>query len=177
MANTKNKARAHQGGLSWQSLFAGIVIGMFIMFMYLEGKVPDLDSKTDDKKPKSIEPVFTFPELLTKPKTATRPPKDNKKPTVTTPSEQKKHGQENSTYVLQAGSFKKISDADSLKAQLALLGIISNTQTVTIDDKDTWHRVQIGPITGREKVDILKKKLKQNNVDPLLILVKNKQDK
>jgi cell division protein FtsN len=55
---------------------------------------------------------------------------------------------------------------------LAFLGVESRVQTVTIDNKETWHRVQIGPISGRAQADALQKKLRDNNFDSLLMRAK-----
>ena len=77
------------------------------------------------------------------------------------------------SYMVQVGSFRKSSDADAFKAKLAFLGIESKVQTVTIDNKDTWHRVHIGPIVGRDKADALQKQLKQNDIDSLLMRAKH----
>ncbi len=73
-------------------------------------------------------------------------------------------------YVLQAGSFRKFSDADRVKARLALQGIESNIQRVTVDDK-TYHRVRIGPETQLIKVNKLRTRLREQNIDALLIRV------
>ena len=50
------------------------------------------------------------------------------------------------TYVLQAGSYKNFADADRVRAKLALQGIESKVQKVSVDN-DTWHRIRIGPIS------------------------------
>ncbi len=75
-------------------------------------------------------------------------------------------------YVLQVGSFRETTVADRYKAKLALLGIESKIQTVTIDNTNTWHRVLVGPITGRAKADALKNRLKEDNIDSLIVRVK-----
>ena len=67
----------------------------------------------------------------------------------------------------------KDEPATVTKAKLAFLGVESRVQTVTIDNKDTWHRVQIGPVLGRDKADALQKQLKQNSIDSLLMRAKN----
>jgi cell division protein FtsN len=77
------------------------------------------------------------------------------------------------TFMIQVGSFKKMNDADAFKARLALLGIESKVQTVTIDNKETWHRVQVGPILGRDKADSVQKTLKENGFKALLLRTKN----
>ncbi len=73
-------------------------------------------------------------------------------------------------YVLQAGSFRRFTDADGVKARLALQGIESNIQRVTIDDK-TYHRVRIGPETQLNKVNKLRTRLREQDIDALLIRV------
>jgi cell division protein FtsN len=77
------------------------------------------------------------------------------------------------TFIVQVGSFRKLSDADGFRANLALLGIESKVQTVTIDDKDTWHRVQVGPVVGRDQADSLQRRLRENNIDSLLLRAKH----
>ena len=46
-------------------------------------------------------------------------------------------------YILQAGSFRNHADADRVRALIAMQGVESKIQKVTID-KDTWHRVRVG---------------------------------
>jgi cell division protein FtsN len=73
-------------------------------------------------------------------------------------------------YILQAGSFRNHSDADRMRALIAMHGVESKIQKVTID-KDTWHRVRIGPITNLQKLDDTRSKLRQARVDALVIRV------
>lgn len=49
-------------------------------------------------------------------------------------------------YELQAGAFARLEDADRRRAELALLGLESRIQRVSIDDR-TIHRVRIGPVS------------------------------
>ncbi len=72
------------------------------------------------------------------------------------------------TYVLQAGSFTAFEDADRRRAQLALQGIESKIQRVTIDDK-TYHRVRIGPIDDLDELNILRSRLRAAKIDVLII--------
>lgn len=62
------------------------------------------------------------------------------------------------TYEIQAGSFRRYADADRRRAEIALLGIESRVQPVTIDD-DTYHRVRIGPIDDTERLNRLRSQL------------------
>jgi len=71
-------------------------------------------------------------------------------------------------YVLQAGSFTALTDADRRRAQLALLGVESVIQRVAIDDK-TYHRVRIGPIDDLDRLNLIRNQLKQAQIDVLRI--------
>lgn len=71
-------------------------------------------------------------------------------------------------YVLQAGSFSAASDADRRRAELALLGIESRVQKVTIDDR-TYHRVRIGPIENLDTLNLMRDQLRQADIDVLRI--------
>ncbi|MDH3977293.1 MAG: SPOR domain-containing protein [Gammaproteobacteria bacterium] len=73
-------------------------------------------------------------------------------------------------YVLQAGSFSSNPDADRMKAQLAMLGIESRIQKVSVDDK-TYHRVRIGPIDSLDKLNDLRGQLRQSKIDVMVIRV------
>lgn len=90
------------------------------------------------------------------------PKPDRKEPMVSTPS---------TAYLLQVGSFQKHGEADSLKAQLALLGVESNIQTVNVD-KSTWHRVRVGPYRDRQRLNQIRTKLRKNNIDSMLVMAR-----
>ncbi|HEX6928838.1 MAG TPA: SPOR domain-containing protein [Gammaproteobacteria bacterium] len=75
------------------------------------------------------------------------------------------------TYVLQAGSFRNAADADRLRAELALIGMESNIQTVTIDRDQTWHRVRIGPFRNLDDLNAALERLADKEIHPLVIRV------
>ncbi len=74
-------------------------------------------------------------------------------------------------YFLQAGAFQNISDADNLKAKLALLGVEAKIQSAVLADKGVWHRVRVGPYTNVDDLNRMRAALKQNGVDTSLIKV------
>lgn len=71
-------------------------------------------------------------------------------------------------YVLQAGSFTNFGDADRRRAQLALQGIESRIQRVTIDDR-TYHRVRIGPTRNLQELNAIRRRLHDAHIDVLRI--------
>lgn len=78
--------------------------------------------------------------------------------------------EEPGTYVLQAASLRAADDAERLKANLALLGIESRVQVVTIDDV-TFHRVRIGPIEDLEQLNRYRQQLADAGIDPLVMRI------
>ena len=73
------------------------------------------------------------------------------------------------TYLLQAGSFRTREQADQLRARLALLGVETDVETVTVDNKQTWHRVRVGPFHNLRDLNTARSLLKKNGIDAILI--------
>ena len=73
-------------------------------------------------------------------------------------------------YVLQAGSFSSYADADRMKAQLALLGMVSRIQKVSIDDK-VYHRVRIGPVGSLDRLNSLRQQMREAQIEAIVIRV------
>jgi cell division protein FtsN len=73
-------------------------------------------------------------------------------------------------YVLQAGSYRNLPDAERVRAQLALQGIDAKVQRVAVDN-DVWHRVRIGPINDLAELNRVRKRLQAAEVDGLVIRV------
>ena len=66
-------------------------------------------------------------------------------------------------FVLQVGSFQSVDEADSLKAQLAFLGLEANIEAAVVDDQ-TWHRVQLGPFASNSQLSRAKNLLLENDI-------------
>ena len=73
-------------------------------------------------------------------------------------------------YVLQAGSFSTFEDADRMKARLALLGVVSRIQKVSVDDR-SFHRVRIGPVEDLDTLNSLRDQLREARVEVMVIRV------
>ena len=73
-------------------------------------------------------------------------------------------------YILQAGSFRNHADADRVRALMAMQGVESKIQKVTID-RDTWHRVRVGPITNLKQLEETRSKLRGARIEALVIRV------
>jgi cell division protein FtsN len=65
--------------------------------------------------------------------------------------------------ILQVGSFHSAAEADSMKAQLAFLGLEANVKPAVVDDV-TWHRVQLGPFSSETSLSRAKNLLIENEI-------------
>jgi cell division protein FtsN len=76
--------------------------------------------------------------------------------------------EEPGSYALQAGSFSALSDADRLKARIALLGVESRIERVTISG-DVFHRVRIGPISDLDRLNRIRRQLRDARVETMVM--------
>lgn len=73
-------------------------------------------------------------------------------------------------YVLQAGSFLTATDAETQRARLALLGVESRIQRVTIDDR-AFHRVRIGPLEDLDEVNSIRRRLIDAEIESMVMRI------
>jgi cell division septation protein DedD len=77
--------------------------------------------------------------------------------------------QKNITYYLQAGSFKQLGDADTLRAKLLLQGLSVSTEGTTGKNGQEWHRVVVGPFNTRSKLAKARSILASNNINSIVL--------
>jgi cell division protein FtsN len=75
------------------------------------------------------------------------------------------------SYYLQVGSFKNGAQAERFKAELAMQGLQTSIQTVTINNRDTYHRVRVGPFRDLGALDKTRQTLKKKGIDSTPIKV------
>lgn len=172
------QTRQSRGGMpGWLYLFFGLSIGLAVAaFVYIGRPVkksePQVAATTaaEPKKPVPIPPKepsrFSFYEMLPSYEVvipgATKPEKGKQAAVIAEPGE----------YIIQVGSFRSRGEADAQKARLALLGVEARVEQVTIDNKDTWFRVRIGPEKDEKKVQQLVARLNENSIESYLMKVR-----
>jgi cell division protein FtsN len=77
------------------------------------------------------------------------------------------------TYVLQAGSFSEFAQADRLKAELTLMGMPAQIQTVSIEGGTKWHRVRVGPYTNLQALNQARAELQSNGLKVMVLKVRS----
>lgn len=74
------------------------------------------------------------------------------------------------SYYLQAGAFRESTDAENIRAKLALIGVeakISERQT----DNGVLYRVRVGPFSELESMNKVRGKLSDNGVDAAVVRI------
>jgi cell division protein FtsN len=120
------------------------------------------------KNEPAAEERFSFYEILPQLEVEVR----DEASAPTRPAARPRPAEPPGSFLLQAGSFSAAADADRLQANLALLGLESHVQRVTIED-DVFHRVRIGPIGDVDAAKRTQRMLRDAGIDALLMRVPN----
>ena len=182
--------RRRKGPPPWAWLAVGLLVGLFVAFLVflqqqpappVERTVkletppePAARPQADTPAPAKLEkqqpppapkPRFDFYNLL--PEMEVIVPEQEVQGSTT--REGVKQVEAPGTYLLQAGSFRTRKQADQLRARLALLGVETDVQTVTVDSKQTWHRVRVGPFKNLRDLNAARNLLNKNGIEAILI--------
>lgn len=165
------------------SLIIGMVIGVSIagiVAWYLVKKNPTTFSQPSVARemPKPVPQIVVPQPAATEPTEQSAQPQfefykvlPDKSEGTTTPKltpvakPQPKPPVDATPYLVQAGSFQSIADAEKLKARLALNGFEASIVSVNIPEKGLWHRVRLGPFAGLSAANTTIASLKTNGID------------
>lgn len=75
-------------------------------------------------------------------------------------------------YMLQAASFRELSDAEQLRGRLRNLSLLAQISEVKANG-DTWHRVQVGPYEDTRELNRAQDLMSTQGIEPLLIQLQN----
>lgn len=150
-------------------LLAGLGVGLGIYLLDRPpaapaGERPAPASARETEVPQEPETRFDFYEML--PNFEVVVPERDREVKRDAPAAVEKAG----AYVLQVGSYRAFAEADRVRAQLALRGIASKVQRVSVDN-DTWHRVRVGPISDLNELNRVRNRLREAEMDVLVIRV------
>lgn len=186
--NTSRKKQQDKSIPGWVWFVAGLTVGLLIAFLvYIDANAPINErffsqpshtKKSERKEEKSSlasstrntlkQLKYEFYTLL--PESEVVIPEHELSERIERMKKGKGH-KKPEDYLLQAGSFKTQTQAESLKAKLALAGIESNIQTVSIGD-DTWFRVRIGPFHNLVEISETRSRLREQNINVILVKTK-----
>jgi cell division protein FtsN len=70
-------------------------------------------------------------------------------------------------YMIQAGSYNGMKEAEQMRAKLASMGIEANIQKAKVDNT-IRYRVKMGPFAQIASVNVINTRLKQNGIDVIV---------
>jgi len=170
----KRRRRGSEPFSGWTGLALGVIAGLAggvaIYVLNRPAQPPAVEtpapaSARESEAPAAPETRYDFYSMLPNFEVVV-PEKDREVKRDAPAAEVNKEG----AYVLQVGSYKDFKEADRVRAQLALQGIESKVQRVSVDN-DTWHRVRIGPITDLKELNRIRERLHEAEMDVLVIRV------
>ena len=179
--NGGRQTAAGRGMPGWIWLLVGIAIGFAGAAVYsitrpaaqqVAGET-DSDKAKPGKKKITIPPKeqsrFAFYELL--PNYEVVIPKESLKGKATPAPDGNAPAVAPGRFLIQVGSFKDRAEAEQQKANLALLGVESRIEKVTIDNTQTWYRVRIGPEKDQRRVEQVLARLEENDIKAMVMMV------
>ena len=166
----------------WAWLVVGILIGLFGTFLVYIRAYPNLSlaakqlpedaavapaeaERTPRPVPRPPKPRFEFYTVL--PEMEVHVPDEQ----LPSRSSRPKNASGLESYVLQVASFKSHEEADRLKARLALLGMEAAIQTVSVNGRQTWHRVRLGPFSNVADVEDMNRRLAEIDLRAVIFKV------
>lgn len=186
--NSKPAPRKSGGGVpGWLWLLLGLAVGVFAAFLWhlwelrkeahasakAESAVSAPAATSKPEAPanspaspangKGEEPRFDFYTLL--PNQEVIP---GKKPAAATPPAPAAKPAPGS-YNLQAGSFKSEAEADKRRASILMLGLPVKVQKVPVKPGETWFRVVVGPVEGKNAAQDARNTLRSSGIDTMVI--------
>jgi cell division protein FtsN len=135
-------------------------------------KDTEVDIRDDGKPLPPPAPRPEPPKPVAEPVEPTEPTPPADKPKAEKPKADTATAGQTGTYILQVASFKTAKDAEHMKAQLAMLGVSTRIQSVTLKDGTIWHRVVTGHLKTKKAVDETRAALKKHGKDAVPIKVK-----
>jgi len=79
-----------------------------------------------------------------------------------------KSGDERSSYLLQAGAFRTLDDAESMRGKLALLGYEARVVGADLNGQ-TFYRVRVGPYAKVDDVNQIRSRLAENGIEAAVV--------
>ena len=144
-------------------VFLLLVLGSFMAFvLFLDQKIVSNgvgDNQQQESTGSKNKPTIDFYSVLPQRKVEI-PISEEDRDAIENPSINKEVVDQS---ILQVGSFQSAVEADSLKAQLAFLGLKATIKSAVVNE-ETWHRVQLGPLASETKLSRTKNLLIENQI-------------
>ncbi len=156
-------AGKRQSTSPWVWVFLLMMLGLFAAFIvFLDQKIVrngEYSTQPETGTESSTKPRFDFYSVLPD-RILDIPISEQEREAIENPRINKISGEK---VLLQVGSFQSMGEADSLKAQLAFLGLEAGVKSAIVKD-DTWYRVILGPFVENSEFSRIKNLLIENKI-------------
>lgn len=182
----KKGGKSTKKGSSIVLLLVGVCIGLCLAVVgYIKGegriKTPAAlaavleDKKAPQQKHPALlthaKPKFEFYSLLPKMEVDVAQPTANPSAAKTPKTAQTMDSTtlSKAKFRLQLASFRQFSDADSLKARLAMEGVKLEIAAITLPSGEIWYRVRTPVLSDKDTALNLQKKLQKQAVPSIVV--------
>ena len=188
MSGNRKNTRKTPGKRSGGGVFVGIIIGLMLGAIFAAGVAWYLtranpfaghqdrtaDGPAVPVAPRALpgkpgdrpveKPQFDFYKILPKGDGTAEVPTQAPAPAATPAAAER--------FYLQVGAFEDPTEADNLKARLALMGVEAAVQRGESANKGTVHRVRLGPYNRLEDMNAVRAELARAGMESSLVRVK-----
>lgn len=106
------------------------------------------------EKAETMKKAFEFYELLENEEVSIDLPGDQEPESTGSSVDKTPVAAEQSSWIIQVASFRSVADADRVRAELLLNGLMNTEiQSVEVTGKGTYHRVVVGPFEHRPSLN------------------------
>ena len=161
-------------GLSIAVVVAIFVTRAPVPFVNKANRAPEraIEPKSQAEAPDPNAPLYSKsrpgPEPASPAAPAGSPPVAVAPPTAPPSAAPDAKGDDRATYLLQAGAFRSSSEAESMKAKLALIGFEARVLTADVNGQ-TMYRVRIGPYAQLDAMNRARARLAENGIEASVV--------
>lgn len=161
-------------GLSIAVVVAIFVTRAPVPFVNKANRAPEraIEPKSQAEAPDPNAPLYSKsrpgPEPASPAAPAGSPPVAVAPPTAPPAAAPDAKGDDRATYLLQAGAFRSSSEAESMKAKLALIGFEARVLTADVNGQ-TMYRVRIGPYAQLDAMNRARARLAENGIEASVV--------
>jgi len=163
-------------GLSIAVVVAIVVTRAPVPFMNKANRGSDkvLEPKSQAEAPDPNAPLYSKSRPGPEPAAPAAPPAvavappaapSGTPPSATAPEPR---GDDRASYLLQAGAFRSSSEAEAMKAKLALIGFEAKVLTAEVNGQ-TMYRVRIGPYAALDTMNRARARLAENGIEASVV--------
>ncbi len=142
----------------WIWLSLGLIIGLFVAFiLFLDQNIVNSarqQAPAGNSQSNQVKPIFDFYKVLPE-RTMDIPDAGESQPNIPNTPDKKNSVAGGGSFIMQAGSFQKMQDAERQRIELTLKGFEPKIATASVKGIN-YYRVELGPFNEHEYSSIQK---------------------